>query len=52
MTTLAANSPRVLVGGDVNEHPVIASDITVKNLTIESGKLTLNGDLTVRVVAE
>ena len=27
MTTLAANSPRVLVGGDVNEHPVIASDI-------------------------
>jgi len=27
MTTLAANAPRVLVGGDVNELPVIATDI-------------------------
>lgn len=27
MTTLAKNTPRNLVGGDINEHPVIAADI-------------------------
>jgi len=34
MTTLATNTPRVLVGGDVNEFPVIASDIIYEGAAV------------------
>jgi len=34
MTTLATNTPRVLVGGDVNEIPVIASDIIYEGAAV------------------
>jgi len=34
MTTLATNTPRVLVGGDINEIPVIASDIIYEGAAV------------------
>jgi hypothetical protein len=34
MTTLATNTPRVLVGGDINEIPMIASDIIFEGAAV------------------
>jgi len=34
MTTLATNTPRVLVGGDINEFPVIATDIIYEGAAV------------------
>lgn len=34
MTTLATNTPRILVGGDINELPVIASDIIYEGAAV------------------
>jgi len=34
MTTLATNNPRILVGGDVNELPVIATDIIYEGAAV------------------
>lgn len=41
MTTLAANTPRVEVVGDINEFPVIASDIIYKGAAV--GIVTASG---------
>lgn len=41
MTTLATNTPRVLVGGDVNEIPVIATDIIYEGAAV--GVVTASG---------
>jgi len=34
MTTLATNTPRIMVGGDVNELPVIATDIIYEGAAV------------------
>lgn len=34
MTTLATNTPRILVGGDINEIPVIATDIIYEGAAV------------------
>jgi hypothetical protein len=34
MTTLATNTPRVLVGGDINEVPIIANDIIYEGAAV------------------